>query len=199
MLLYSCSVFLVEKLYHHSNLPSENKTTYIYGIELFLSTFISCCSILLLSFLLEKIEIGVFFLLFFISLRLVTGGYHAKTYLRCFILSNFVFIICFFTINYLQKIDSLSICLAALSLSIFVIIKYSPIKNANHPLSEKQYSKNKRLSHYLILFETGIVLVLYFCFHSFLLLSSAAVSISAVAIMMVIPLFYKKKGGLENE
>lgn len=69
----------------------RKEAVYTYGIEIILSTMIGISSILIVSGLLHEFKLGVIFLLVFAPLRVFTGGYHAVTYFRCFLISNGVF------------------------------------------------------------------------------------------------------------
>ena len=86
----NCLVGLLEKFY---DLSEEERPVYVYGFELLLSTLSSMITICSVSIIIGKPGYAIFFMLFFFSLRLFTGGYHAKTYLICFITTNSLFII----------------------------------------------------------------------------------------------------------
>lgn len=193
-MLSICSEHIIDILYKHcKKLSVKKKAIYVYGTELLLSTFFASCSILLISSLFQNIAFGICFLFFFISLRIVTGGYHAQTYFRCFVLSNSVFLICFLFVYHLQSFFKTYIFFVLILLSSIVILRYGPIKNINHPLSENQYTKNKRLSLYILFFHWIVVSIHYFGFHYYPVLHSASAAITAVAIMMIITLFSKRK------
>ena len=81
-------------LINHETIQKGKKNIYIYGFELFWSTTFCVLSILALSILLGYFKLAVTFLLFFMPVRVAAGGYHAKSYGRCFILTNSVAIIC---------------------------------------------------------------------------------------------------------
>lgn len=73
-------------------LSSDLIKIYTYGCELLISTGLGMMSVFLISCLLGRPLSGIIFLIVFVSLRLYCGGLHASTYLRCFILSNLVFL-----------------------------------------------------------------------------------------------------------
>ena len=56
---------------------------YEYGLELISGDLINFAVVLLLSALLQNIGTGVLYLLCFVSVRLFSGGFHAKTHFRC--------------------------------------------------------------------------------------------------------------------
>ena len=67
---------------------ADKEEIYIYGLELIISTFFGLVSILLISCLLSRFTSGLVFISVFVPLRLFTGGFHAATYTRCFVISN---------------------------------------------------------------------------------------------------------------
>ena len=84
---------LTERLYRHCPLDPSKKAIYEYGIQLSLSTLASMCSIILLGILFGNPASAFLFLGVFFFLRLFSGGYHAPTYTRCFLLTNVVYLV----------------------------------------------------------------------------------------------------------
>ena len=90
--LYSTK-FLASKL----NISEDAFSIYKYGFTLLYSMVFSAISICTLSFILFDSPIyAIIFIFVFVSIRIYSGGFHAKTYLSCFILNNLFFIIIMF-------------------------------------------------------------------------------------------------------
>ena len=87
-MLHSCAEYLTHTLYRHCPLSEEKRPVFVYGFELSLSTLSSILSIILLSIIFKNVYFSLLFLYIFFFLRLFSGGYHAPTYSRCFILTN---------------------------------------------------------------------------------------------------------------
>lgn len=186
-MLRSFSICIMTQLFKHCDLPSNKAEVYVYGAELMLSTLAGCISVLIFSGLLHSFISGITFLAIFVSLRLFTGGYHAKTYARCFITSNSVFIILMATSYMLERIGAQYLCFAVLLIADFTIFFFTPIRNYHHPLSDTSYKKNKRISRELVLGETSIILLLFLLTRDTSFFSVASLSFAAVAVMMIIP------------
>lgn len=75
---------------------ADKEEIYIYGLELIISTFFGLVSILLISCLLSRFTSGLVFISVFVPLRLFTGGFHAATYNRCFVISNISYLLILF-------------------------------------------------------------------------------------------------------
>ena len=66
----------------------QKRDIYQYALEYFLSTIIGILGIITIATLSIGPIHGILYLLFFMPIRSVVGGYHAKTYHGCFFLSG---------------------------------------------------------------------------------------------------------------
>lgn len=167
-------------------LSSDLIKIYTYGCELLISTGLGMMSVFLISCLLERPLSGIIFLIVFVSLRLYCGGLHASTYLRCFILSNLVFLSVYglsWGLTYVSWLLSVLLLL----ISFIVIFAFTPIRNVNHPLSDERYIRNKRISRVLVFTEMIVILAIYTIIRNIYFLSIASTSMFAVSFMMLIP------------
>ena len=188
-MLHSCAEYLTHTLYRHCPLSEEKRPVFVYGFELSLSTLSSILSIILLSIIFKNVYI-------FFFLRLFSGGYHAPTYSRCFILTNAIFAFVYLLSEVIQWYKPLLIPFAILScISIFLL---SPIRSTKHPLSERLYAQNKKAARIIVSIDFLLFLILYITGMPTRYLATWALSLSAVAIMMVITLFEKNSTRRES-
>lgn len=141
-------------------LDIKKREIYVYAIEVILLNTILLLLLLGISILEECLSFFVGFLFFFIPLRLFAGGYHAKHSETCFVISISMFwltIIIFKNYPYLYK-DMFAVALYVVANIIFFL--YAPLKNPNHPLTEHQYKRNKKIV-YIILLLDSIVLWIF--------------------------------------
>ena len=124
-------------------IADTEKQTYIYGFKISVSTFLSLLSLLILSMVIRRTILFPCFLVAFFVPRLFCGGYHAKTYHRCFLITNALFL----TISVLTEIIlTLGITAMIPFFVVFagiVIFLFAPIKNINHPLSPQSQKRNQ--------------------------------------------------------
>lgn len=188
-MLHSCAEYLTHTLYRHCPLSEEKRPVFVYGFELSLSTLSSILSIILLSIIFKNVYSSLLFLYTFFFLRLFSGGYHAPTYSKCFILTNAIFAFVYLLSEVIQWYKPLLIPFAILScISIFLL---SPIRSTKHPLSERLYAQNKKTARIIVSIDFLLFLILYITGMPTRYLATWALSLSAVAIMMVITLFEK--------
>lgn len=157
---------------------------YVYGLELIGSTLASMISIILIALWMNRLLDAFIFLIVFVSFRVVCGGYHAKTYRRCFLSSIGMFLFS----SGLSMVLTNSV--AVLLLGVFsgaVISLWAPITNSCHPLSHKARKRNRRLA--LMFFSISFCWMVYQSFsrdtisHSLCLLVA---SMAAVAALMIV-------------
>ena len=184
-MLATIAARLTDQLYFHCPLEPSKKAIYEYGIQLSLSTLASMCSIVLLGLLFKNPASAFIFLGVFFFLRLFSGGYHATTYARCFLLTNSVYLAVVgasYWIVHFQLYHLLPVIVAA---SCAVVIVLSPIRNKHHPLSENTYRKNRKIAVVLVSVESLLFLILFFwrIFPPYVTVST--MSLTAVAVMML--------------
>lgn len=86
------------------------------------------------------------FMAAYIPLRSFTGGYHAKTPLRCYFFSVVMLIIVSIGIKYYSAPD-LAYVIAFLA-GLFIVVILSPIEDKNKPLDETENKIYKKAYHY---------------------------------------------------
>ena len=121
-MLNACATELTDRLLRRFPMAQARKAVYIYGFELTLSSLAVMLSVFILSCLFGAVNTSFTFSLIFVSIRLFSGGYHAKTYGRCFILSNAIYMGCFGAAHLIQllKVGFLGPFLTLLSMTLFV-------------------------------------------------------------------------------
>ena len=87
-MLNACATALTDRLLCRFPMAQGHRAVYVYGFEITLSSLAVMFSVFTLSCLCGAVYTSITFSLIFVSIRLFSGGYHAKTYGCCFILSN---------------------------------------------------------------------------------------------------------------
>lgn len=115
-------------------IKDENREIYQYGFEQIFTTLLNAATMLLFGIAFGEIYQCIVLTVSFMALRSYSGGYHASTSLRCYILtvmsiSAALSIMKFIAVNRF-------ICLGLLVLSSVIILLLSPIGTKNKPLDE---------------------------------------------------------------
>lgn len=178
-------------LINHNTISRDQWNIYIYGFELFYSTTFCIISILMLGVLLGYFSMAAAFVLFFVPIRVPAGGYHAKSYGRCFFLTNTVAIGCVVVSKVLWQIKNYEVVLWGLLAAAFVYIwMNSPVQTKEHPLKPERILKNRKYARYLLVVEAIILLLLRGVYDGCVVYTGIVTSY-AVAIMILLA----KKGG----
>lgn len=124
-----------------------------YGLRrvcLFLTDF---AIILLLSYLLGNIWVGILFELAYSLLRIYAGGFHASKEAYCFVLSYSSIIISLCLINYMH-ISTFLMFIACITMFISIVL-LSPIEHKNKPLCKKERIIYRRNTIIILIAELG--------------------------------------------
>ena len=137
MIFQKMAVFFVRKFVEKGIVQSDEKEIYEYGFEVLGINILHYINILILSVMFCKnINIGIIYLLCFISTRTYCGGYHADTYIKCFISMG----ITFYVFNCLRKLlleCNIYFVLGIYVFSLIPILIFSPVVS-----KEKDYISN---------------------------------------------------------
>lgn len=173
---------LAKKLAECSDADKEE--IYIYGLELIISTFFGLISILILSCLLSRFISGLVFVFVFVPLRLFTGGYHAATYSKCFVISNISYLIVLFVRDITLEVIPIWIWSFLLIGMCCYIIKNAPIINSAQPINESKQKRNQKMAKFIL--TADIVWIVYLALNRRELMVMAILSICLVSVLMLI-------------
>ena len=160
-----------------------------YGLRrvcLFLTDF---AIILLLSYLLGNIWVGILFELAYSLLRIYAGGFHASKETYCFVLSYSSIIISLCLINYMH-ISTFLMFIACITMFISIVL-LSPIEHKNKPLCKKERIIYRRNTIIILIAELGALF--YFKWsHQLLFAKSILAAILLVGLAQWFALLQKK-------
>lgn len=140
---------IVDKLMSFTETSSQREV-YVYGLECFLNEVLNDIALLLAALMLQcPVEMAVW-IASFLFIRLYLGGYHAKTPLRCFLLSTMIGLLSI-VLNEIWIEHPLAAGMILLPPVVFVTA-YAPVVHSNHPVGEKQRKRlhKKAIWHYMI-------------------------------------------------
>lgn len=137
---------------------SQKREIIAYGLEILLSTSVSVLIITILAILLGTFWETILFLLPFMLLRTYSGGYHAQTHFRCFLILFIVF--CVNLMLNLFNINAVIIVLSALA-SVFIILRFAPVEDKNHPLSKRQKNNNRKVCIIMLSILSAVCIILF--------------------------------------
>jgi accessory gene regulator B len=129
-------------LKNNTSVSKNQEQIIIFASQLIESTLISISFIVFVSLILHNIRETLLVLLAAASVRLVSGGAHCGSPIRCAIVGAIIFPLIATISTYTVTYFSLWILLFILSISMLLIIRYAPAESPGKPLVNKDYMKN---------------------------------------------------------
>ena len=170
---------------------------YIYGFELLVSSVIETISLLLIGLLTGKIIDTIIFIISFSSIRVFSGGYHANSYLKCFIVTVAYYLLVLFSAYIMLAFPNRTIILIAiitLFLSLILFILMSPVKSKGKSILN--YKKQKILSIISLCINAILPIILLTIYQNNILI---IVYPTIICVDVLIIIESLKKGDEKNE
>lgn len=161
-------VYLAEKFANwiiQNGGAEDDREVYVYGVECFLNTVLTFGIIIVVGILLNRIDITLIWLIFFVPLRHSSGGMHASNHINCLITSLSIGIGCMLLNPFL--LSTIWIVVIGLIGSIIIIFSYAPVIHANHPIPNEKTFKIRKIARYVIVIESIAILILAFVSFSY--------------------------------
>lgn len=168
---------LVVHLEKNQIIKSDDRELYVYGFNQGLTILLNLVTTLGIGLLFGSTVQLVVFMVAYIPLRSYAGGYHARTPLKCYIISIIMLIVVSICLKYIA-LNHWWYWVLAVS-SIFVIIFLSPVEDKNKPLDEIEVTVYRKRAIIIIMVE--VVLSILF---GILRISNLLNAMSLVFIIM---------------
>ena len=181
-------------------ITSENAEEYEYSFEVLLSTVLNFVAVLSVSVCSNTLIETLFYLLGFLSLRIVSGGYHAGSHLKC---SATVIVSHIAVITVLRFLPEMFveyvivICMLSSFISVFCL---APVEDRNNPIEYEKAVRFKNQSRTIFL----LLLVLCAIIYVFLNEKNYALALALGVLQLGISLLFgtmknKIRGGTRHE
>ena len=154
------SVFFSEGIGLRLNSSDNEKMVYAYSIEVLLSLLINLLILSTFSYIFDKKLQLLIFIIFFSSLRMYAGGYHAKTHIGCFAASLSAFVMTIMSGTYLTRYGEIILILGGM-FSILMVFRFAPVDTENKPLSKNERKKYRTISRAIVLILSLAAALLY--------------------------------------
>ena len=145
----------------HKIISIDERDIYIYGAEAILLNGSLLFVFFIISLFTDEIVNFLSYLLFFVPLRIFTGGYHAETSNRCFVLSTMMYGLSVLIIKTFPLFHTFFLSKVVGIVCIGVIILFSPLINKNNPLTQKQRKRNRIISYLILILDLIAYILCY--------------------------------------
>lgn len=148
---------LVNQMEEKKMIEESSREYYEYALIIMAERVIAVGTMLILGIIFKQFLPTVAFLIFFLSLRKRTGGYHADKFWQCYLLTIMSYI------GVVQVASVLSekshIMYALLLLAVFIVEVIGTVNHPNIDFDENELREAKKAARLLVLIETGIIAV----------------------------------------
>lgn len=145
---------LVDFLIRSHALEEKYREDSIYGLTLVFEKVIVCTVLFIISFLLGKFWEGVVFTVCFLILRQTTGGFHAKSFLGCFI-GSIVSVVLVLEVFVPLLAKYMILFGVTLVISILCILHFAPVNHPDLMLTLEEQRKHRNWSRGILFMEIG--------------------------------------------
>lgn len=142
-------------------IKDEDSEIYLYGIKHILINLITFIIVGILAIVFQTLTATIFFFFGFMPIRMIAGGFHANTPMRCNVLSLVIYSINMYLIYLVQAYVSGLEFLVTGIVIIAIIIIVGPVDHKNRVLDRKEYERAKKQSRIVCLMILGLCLILY--------------------------------------
>lgn len=185
---------LISNQFVKRNIISEDvQDVYTYGVEITISSLISFILVTIIGIIFKSLMQAMIFYVIFVTLRSMTGGYHASTYLKCNTIFSFISL---FTLLFSKASSEIHLSVGIITLfflpAVAIFLWLAPVENPNKPIEEKKriYWKSTDVIVSVLLYILSILL--YINQHIF---ESAVVIITVFVVSILCMIPFIQRGG----
>ncbi|MBQ8297660.1 MAG: accessory gene regulator B family protein [Ruminococcus sp.] len=131
----------------------DERDIYMYGLEVILLNGSLLLVFLIISLLCGEMTNFWAYLVFFLPLRIFSGGYHAETSERCFVLSTVMYVMSIAASSFLPFLYQSWQGRIIGVISVLVILVSAPLVNKNNPLNQSQRKRNRIIICILLIID----------------------------------------------
>ena len=185
---------LTNRLLLSGVISAEEEEIYIYGFELLLSFLFSTAVILAIGIAVQAVLPTIAFLAVFIVLRSYTGGFHARTYAVCSLVTFSVYGVVMLLSHFLIVRYIEYLILGVIGVALLII--FAPVKHPNKELTAQDIKRNKIISVvvFILFLSAGVMLCL-----ANMYIESASIYFALIADLLLLFVKNRRKETESNE
>lgn len=139
----------------------EEEAVYQYAFESLAGHICSFVTMFIIAFLCGIPQYILLYILLMYPLRTYSGGFHASTPGKCYVISTAMFVGMIACEGWISRYLSMGILTAVLLLCSAVVFVMAPAESANKPLNEKETGRYRTISRLLMAAEMVLILTMH--------------------------------------
>lgn len=166
---------ITDRLCSQDIIESADKELYEYGFNMLLTVSLNIISTIIIGLLFGMVFESIAFLVAYIPLRSYAGGYHARTPLRCYIISLLLIVLILLTLRLIR--ESVLALFVLSTIGTIICVTISPVEDVNKPLDEAEIKVYRKKAMIILAAEIIILIISIFA-----LMKLAAVISTSLAL-----------------
>ena len=182
---------LVAQMEDRKIIEKSSREYYEYVLITLAEHVIGVGTMLIIGMLFKQFVPTVIFLLFFLSLRKRTGGYHADKFWQCYLAT----IITYIGIIQMAAVlaEKTYIMYAILLLAVLVIEIIGTVNHPNIDMNKNELQENKKSARLLVLMEAAVIVLLVILEINRLYVSYMSIAIILCSLLMCVAKLLKQE------
>lgn len=182
---------LVAQMEDRKIIEKSSKDYYEYVLITLVEHVIGVGTMMIIGMLFKQFIPTVIFLLFFLSLRKRTGGYHADKFWQCYLAT----IITYIGIIQMAAVlaEKTYIMYAILFLAVLVIEIIGTVNHPNIDMNKSELQENKKSARLLVLMEAAVIVLLVILEINQLYVSYMSIAIILCSFLMCLAKMLKQE------
>lgn len=152
------AINLVDQMLENKMIVEQQKEHYIYSLILQIERIITLGTILIISYFEDNLILTVLFLIFFLTLRARTGGFHCNTFEQCYIGTTLTYALIAVLADY--GVHYWKFLLAILFLAIATVVAIGTVNHPNMHMNSLELEGSKKAARMLVVLQGSVI---YFC------------------------------------
>ena len=186
------SEYITQQLENENIIISENREIYRYGIQIGLVITLNLITSLLIGAIFGELIFSILLLAVYIPLRTYSGGYHASTTIRCYIVSSAI-MVAWLSIFKWVKLPT-NYYAITFFFSIIICWYLSPVDTKNKAVDDLEKKVFKKKSHTILFIYSMVYFILYY-YSTVKVIIIITLTVCSESLMLVLG---KVKNKIEN-
>lgn len=185
------AVNLVNQMLENQMIGNSQKENYIYSLIVLMERIITVGTILVISLFIKNLIPTVFFLIFFLSLRARTGGFHCNTFRQCYIGTTVTYVLIVILTNF--WVYQWKLLLWILLLAIATILVIGTVNHPNIRMNALELSESKKAARILVILQGSVIYFFVFLKSDMLYIYYMSIAIILCATLLCLSKILKQE------
>lgn len=178
-------------------IQAADEAVYQYAFESLVGHICSFATMFAIAFLCRIPQYILLYIVLMYPLRTYSGGFHAATPGKCYLISTGMFVGMIACEQWVSKHLSMEFLIVSLFICSVVVFALAPVESENKPLEEREVKRYRRISRILMIVEMLLILVMQLLHLSRSVYYALSAPIT-VAILLTLPYIGKRFHSIRN-